>query len=906
MRQRPAAASAFQEPAAPVPAPAASRAPATVGARRSGTRRVRSIPLAAELADAATAGGPRATLTAAFITLLHRCSGQAEIEIACRQANRRRPGGGGAVVSTRFAHCDVTGDPGFGELVGRVARALPAPPPSHQAVPAAVMTAARREAVTTAEGAPPRAPSAFSVVDLECEWPGVEAEAALGAWDLAPRFDLEVVCLLGQSPVVEMLWIGDAALYPGASLARLAGHFGNLLAAGGARPECPISRLPLLGEAERSQLVVQWNDVPAPTAAGGGPRLLPAAFVEAARRQPRAEALVDGRRRWTYGELAERAAAIAGELRRRGVGPETRVGVCLERSAEMVAALLAVLLAGGAYLPLDPAYPADRLRYLVEDSGARLVVASVETAAALDGTSSELLLVSAPPRGDARRSAGTPASIASLDLAGVMPDNLAYVIYTSGSTGRPKGVPITHRCAAALVDWARAVYSPAELSGALAATSICFDLSVFELFVPLSAGGRVILAAHVLDLPRLPAAAEVTLINTVPTLAAELAGAGAIPPGVTTINLAGEPLPRLLAERLYGLAGVERVYNLYGPSEDTTYSTWELVARGAKPAIGRPIAGTRTLVLDGKLRPVPVGQTGELFLGGAGQARGYLGRPALTAERFIPDPFPAAPGDRLYRTGDLVQWLPDGRLDYLGRGDAQVKLRGCRIEPGEIEAVLAEHPAVREAAVVLRTTESGEPLLVAYAALTDAGPPPPGAGAAAAPSAAQRPGEAELRDHLAARLPLHMVPSVVLVLPRLPRGANGKLERAALPPPPAPGEQRRAAAPAAPLTSSEELLVEIWRDILGVDAVAIGDSFFALGGHSLAAMRHMTRLRELLGLDLPVRALDQAPSLGAFASLLESRLLAELDEAGENGSGRQARGSGVAGSALPARAEMPP
>jgi amino acid adenylation domain-containing protein len=434
--------------------------------------------------------------------------------------------------------------------------------------------------------------------------------------------------------------------------------------------------------------------------------------------------------------------------------------------------------------------------------------------------------------------------------AEVSPGHLAYVIYTSGSTGRPKGVAIEHRSAVALMHWARETFSADELSGLLAATSVCFDLSVFEIFAPLSWGGRVILAENALELPTLPAAGEVRVLNTVPSAAAELVRLG-LPASVRTVGLAGESLPAALAASLYATGTVERVLNLYGPSEDTTYSTGAMVPRGdgRTPAIGHPLPGTRAHVVDLRGAPVPPGVAGELWLAGAGLARGYLGRPDLTAERFTPDPsaaFGGDPGGRVYRTGDLVRHRPDGELEFLGRIDHQVKVRGFRIEMGEVEAALRSHPAVREAAVLVREDTAGARLLVAYVV--------------------PEVDRAELRAWLGVKLPEYMVPSVFVFLDGLPLTVNGKVDRRALP---APGKSREPeSGHLAPRDPLELRLVRLWEELLGVEPVGVRDDFFALGGHSLLAVQLMARLQAMLGASLPVAALLRNPTVERLAVLL--------------------------------------
>ncbi len=413
---------------------------------------------------------------------------------------------------------------------------------------------------------------------------------------------------------------------------------------------------------------------------------------------------------------------------------------------------------------------------------------------------------------------------------------VAYLIYTSGSTGRPKGVAIEHASAVRLVAWAGKTYSPEELSGVLASTSISFDLSIFEIFVPLSFGGTVILADNALALPTLPAAGEVTLINTVPSAIAALLDLGPLPPQVRTVNLAGEPLRRSLADRV--LATGVRLWDLYGPSEDTTYSTGAEVRAGDpdEPSIGWPVAGSRAYVVDAVLQPLPVGVPGELCLGGGGLARGYLDRPDLTAERFVPDPFS---GGRLYRTGDLARRRPDGNLEYLGRLDHQVKIRGFRIEPGEIEAALLSHPGVREAVVVAR-----DEALVAYVALTSETP--------------------DLAAYLRSRLPAPFVPSAFVVLPALPLTPNGKVDRKALPAP----ERMGAQTVEEPVGPVEEALAGIWAEVLGLDQVGRHESFFELGGHSLLAVQVASRVRRVLGREIPLTDIFEAPTVATLAKRL--------------------------------------
>src|SRR6185295_13552944 len=551
-------------------------------------------------------------------------------------------------------------------------------------------------------------------------------------------------------------------LFDPATAGRLLEQFRDLLAAALVAPEQRISELSLLGASQRAQLLVEWNDTAPVTASWA---CLHELFREQAHRLPEAPAILAPEGTLTWSELAGRSRQLAAHLRGLGIGPEVLVGICMERSVDMVVGILGTLEAGGAYLPLDPAYPRERLDFMLADAAAPVVLSQERTL--------DRLGVQEGPTGprwicldrDWPAIAASPPAPPSA----VEPDHLAYVIYTSGSTGRPKGVALAHRGAVALLRWASGIYPESDRAGVLASTSICFDLSVFELFLPLCFGGAVVLAENALHLPRLPHASKVTLVNTVPSAIAELVRGEGLPSSVRTIVLAGEPLPRKLAGEIYGVGTVERLMNLYGPSEDTTYSTFATIERsGGPPPIGRPVGEGRLYLLDARLQLVPTGVAGELFLGGAGLARGYLNRPELTAERFVPDPFSGEPGARLYRTGDLARFRPDGALLFLGRVDHQIKLRGFRIELGEIEATLRLHPQVAEALLVAKGEPgAGDLRLIAYVVGKDETPP----------------AVEDLRGFLRSKLPAHMVPWAFVPLPAFPLNANGKIDRKALPDP---------------------------------------------------------------------------------------------------------------------------
>ena len=633
-------------------------------------------------------------------------------------------------------------------------------------------------------------------------------------------------------------WEYNTDLFDGSTISRMMNHYQALLENLVANPGKRLLDWTYLTAEERNQILIEWNngksDYPKD-------KCIHQLFEEQAARTPDSIALIFDRLRLTYGELNSRANQLAHHLRTLGVGPEVRVGICVERSVEMIVGILGILKAGGAYVPLDPAYPRERLAFMLEDSQAKVLLTQQKLAADINRYSLRMICLDTDRDQISRGITSDPEPVSSSD-------NLAYVIYTSGSTGQPKGVAIEHRATVAFLSWAISVFSPEKLKGVLASTSVCFDLSVYEIFAPLSCGGSMIMTESLLHLPSLPAANEVSLINTVPSVITELLRSKGIPPSVRTINLAGEPLKTSLVRQLYELDTVKEVFDLYGPTEDTTYSTF--VLRGTERAtIGRPISNTQAYILDPRQNPVAIGVPGELHLGGAGLARGYLNRPELTAEKFIRNPFSSVPGERLYRTGDLARYLPTGEIEYLGRIDNQIKIRGLRIELGEIEAVISEDPGVRENVVIAREDHPGDKRLVAYIVLNQV----------------PLTQTSELRSNLERKLPAYMVPSAFVELDRLPLTPNGKVDRKALPP---PDRTELRARFVAPRDEIESKLARLWERVLDTAPVGVTDSFFELGGNSLLAARMLSETNREFGKNLPLATLFGEATIEHLATLL--------------------------------------
>lgn len=645
-------------------------------------------------------------------------------------------------------------------------------------------------------------------------------------------------------------------LFERSTIERMLGHYLTILRILVRDPEQRASAAGFLSPAERRMLTEEWQG--GPLSPGLHPACVHTLFEEQVERTPERTAAIGGERSFTYRELNERANQLAGFLLRAGIGPETLVGLCVERSLEMLVGMLGILKAGGAYLPLDPAYPTERLAYTLQDAQVSLVVTDTRGSSVLPQiTGLRSVRIDTDWELIAREPTQKPQTRTT-------PESLCYVIYTSGSTGRPKGVAVEHRGVGVLVKWSERILAEEDLGRALASTSICFDVSVWELFVPLCRGGTLIVVENILKLLELPHAG-VTIINVVPSAAVEVLRLGALPGSIRTVISGGEYLPCSLVQKFYETGTVARVIDMYGPTETTVFSTWALRRPGEAASIGRPLPGTEVYLLNREGQLVPPGAAGELHIGGIGVARGYLNRSELTQQRFIRSPFRPTWADdsdasaRIYRTGDLARHLPDGRIEYLGRIDQQVKIRGFRIELGEIEATLRAHPAVREAVVLLREDASGDKRLIAYLV--------PGGPVRAAGIQTQDPiSISELRSFLRTRLPEYMVPSAFISLPELPLLPNGKVNKHRLRELEIPADSTVAA----PRDSLESTLLELWEELLQQRIPSVDCSFFEAGGHSLLALQLLARIEQRLGVRLPLSALYEAGSVAGLAARLRA------------------------------------
>jgi amino acid adenylation domain-containing protein len=651
----------------------------------------------------------------------------------------------------------------------------------------------------------------------------------------------------------------DSRRFGRPAIERMLGHLRTVLEGMAAHPEGRVADVPLVTEAERRQLLVEWNDTKREY-----PQLcVHQLFEEQVERTPDNVALVFENQRLTYRELNARANQLAHELRKHGAGPDQLVGMCIERSVDMIAALLAIIKAGAAYVPLDPYLPAGRLVYMIEDSGLKILLTQRELRSSLPPFAGTVIEIDGGEwQSNCRENPGVT----------VPPENLALVIYTSGSTGHPKGVQIPRGALINILWCMRDWLGLKSGETLLAVTTVSFDIAGVDVWLPLLVGARSVIAsrdaaADGMRLREMIERYQVNFLQATPVTWRLLLAAGWQGKPDLTAVCTGEAMPREVAAQLRPRVG--RLWNLYGPTETTIWSTGFLVEKGDQSVlIGRPVANTQCYILDQFRNLVPAGVTGELYIAGDGLARGYLNRPELTKEKFVPNPF--VPGKRMYRTGDLARQLPNGNIECLGRTDDQVKIRGFRVELGEIEAALRQHPAVKQAVVVAREDTPGDRRLAAYLV----------------PAGAAVPERSEIRDLLKRTLPDYMVPADYVVLEAIPITPNGKIDRRALPAQ-APFSAGGESGMVAPRTETERRVTDIWKEVLAVKEVGIHDNFFEIGGHSLLATRLTARIAAAFDLEIPLARFFQTPTVEGLAEIVAEagraraqemeRILAELE-----------------------------
>lgn len=794
------------------------------------------------------------TLLAAWAALVARYTAKDDLIIGMPVTGRTRlelETMIGLFLNTLVLRVDASGDPSFRELLSRV-RSVVLAAYDHQELPFDRLVkelrpervGSRMPLVQLLFAPQPPNTTALSLPGVDASQVDVDtgttmADTTLFTWD--------------EPDGIRLVLEYSTELFDAERMRRMLEHYETLLTGAIACPTLSLSELPVLTDTERYQLLVEWSS--GDRVAGDG-RCVHELVDEMARRTPYTTAVVVGDERISYAELNERADRLARRLRALGVGADVIVGIAVERSLEMVVGLLGILKAGGAYLPLDPAYPPERIAFMISDSGTRILLTQQHLVPCIPDFTGAILeldvewdddevIVPAP----AHRTAGS---------------DLAYVLYTSGSTGRPKGVQISHDALANLLHAARDLVELTRDDVMLAVTTLSFDIAGLELWLPLVTGARVVVASRVAaaDGEQLVAflrETRATIMQATPATWNLLLASGWRDGAGLKVLCGGEAMPWKLASRL--LANGCRVWNMYGPTETTIWSSAhevEPLRDAASDAdvvsIGRPLANTEVYVLDPHRQLLPAGVSGELYIGGAGVARGYLGRDELTRERFVPHPFSAAPGARLYRTGDRVRYRDDGTLEFIGRIDHQIKLRGFRIEPGEIEGTLCEHPGVRDAVVVLHEDDKREPSLVAYVTRRD--------------GIELQVGDAF--EYAKRRLPPYMVPSAIIELDRIPLTPAGKVNRRALP---APTRQDIVAqgCHVAPRNDVEARLVTLWERTLGIEPIGIRDNFFHLGGHSLLVARLFSEMEANFGKRLPLATLFEAPTIEELAVILQGK-----------------------------------
>jgi amino acid adenylation domain-containing protein len=789
------------------------------------------------------------TMLAAFVTLLYRYSGQSDILVGTPIANRNRneiESLIGFFVNTLVLRTNFADNPSFENLLAQV-RETTLQAYEHQDVPFEQVVEALQPQRSLSHSPLFQVMFVLQNVPMtEFELPGVTLTQLDGDSTIA-KFDLTLSMSETDRGLVGE-WEYNTDLFDGSTIERMTAHFQNLLSAIVANPAVTVGELALLSAAERHQLLVEWNDTAFeyPT-----DKCIHQLFESQVERTPDAVAVVFENQQLTYRELNQQANQLAHYLQTLGVRPEVLVGICVERSLEMVVGLLGILKAGGAYVPLDPHYPQERLSYMLEDAQVSVILTQQHLLEKLQQHQTQLVYLDTDWRLISQLNQDHP-------LTAIQTTNLAYVIYTSGSTGQPKGVMVAHQGLLNLVFWHQQTFKITSLDKATQLAGTGFDAAVWELWPYLTAGASIYLVKpELLTSP----------INLRDWLISQKITMSFVPTPVAQELLSLEWATESIALR-YILTGGDKLHqypsvsipfqvvNNYGPTENTVVTTSGLVVAQEQnqisPTIGQPIANTQVYILDQQLQPVPVGVPGELHIGGAGLARGYLNRPELTQEKFIPNPFKETQGSRLYKTGDLARYLPDGNIEYLGRIDNQVKIRGFRIELGEVEAVLTQHPVVRETVVIARENSAGDKQLVAYLV----------------PHQEPAPTNSDLRHFLKAQLPDYMMPSAFVVLEALPLTPNGKVDRRALPQP----ELRPELEPTfvAPQTPTEELVASIWEKVLRVSQVGINDNFFELGGHSLLATQLLLQVNDACRVELPLSKLFEAPTVASLSNYIEA------------------------------------
>jgi amino acid adenylation domain-containing protein len=791
------------------------------------------------------------TLLAGFEALISRLSGQQDFAVGVPMAGQALLDNGhlvGHCINMVPVRCRIEPAMRFVDHLKSVRHTL-LEAQSHQLLTFGSLV--RRLSVPRNPGRTPLVSATFNIdkIGAPLDFGDLVLESVEGAPKRFVNFEIAINAVdSGRDLTLECEYNTD--LFTSATIGRWLGHYRVLLEAIASDAGQRTNELPLLTGPERHQLLVEWNDAGADYPADA---LFHQLFEAQVQRVPKRTALTVGTERLSYAKLDTRATRIAQALHSRGVGRGDRVGLCVERGADMLAAVLGILKAGAAYVPLDPSFPEERLRFMADDAQLALLVSTTALAGSFGLPRERQLLLDA----DARSIASAPYTCLPVAACAAQPEDPAYVIYTSGSTGKPKGVVVPHR---AVVNFLTSMAREPGLTPAdvlVAVTTLSFDIAVLELQLPLTLGARVVIATHdeAIDGRALGALLErhrATVMQATPSTWRLLLEAGwtGRPPFKALVG--GEALPEDLADQLLA-RGVE-LWNMYGPTETTVWSTCARISDTSNGiTIGKPIANTTARILDAQKNLCPIGVPGELCIGGDGVALGYWNRPELTADRFIPDPFSAGAGATLYRTGDRACWRNDGTLEHLGRLDFQVKLRGFRVEVGEVEAGITRHPAVREIVVVAREDTPGDKRLVAYVVTENA--------------------PADLADQLRAliraTMPEYMVPAHFVMLEALPLTLNGKLDRKALPPP-GVGDATPRGAMVAPRTPTEEMVMDAFHEVLDRADFGALDNFFDLGGHSLMAARIMSRLRAASGRDLPLRVLFERQTVSALAEAIDA------------------------------------